>query len=543
MLKILKTLNLPRISRQSVRFILWGGFCLFFLLVCVPLVFFYYLFNPDEVKHMVISQFNNKNFAVQIGGNIEPRSWHGLSLFISDIVIMDKAQHKVVHVNTANCQLSWWELVIGHYKVKRMALNGLTFYQGATEQIHYADLFNYENIAKSEFNNLTHLSVTNLSWIESTGKFIIRDASAAVAELNGMPHATLHFELSKSHAQVDMSGQVSQIKEGNLIISGLDTHIDTPDERFDLQSSARYNYLNQELWIDDTRGVVAGKLYNGSLNIKTMLVSIYGYTANDMVANLNYTDPTLSHSLNLTAKKLLMVDFNSYTIGELRANYSAITAQRRLDLKMNFRESKIDPLLNISNHGCSVQVNYSLIGTPEASLGANLSGECGYMESRHLLKLKVAGKVDDAPAKIDMQYAMRVGKNLLIVNGDLTNLDVSKFMTGAKGKILPLYTDNSPLPLSWLKWLDIEGNLLINQLTLSHFNLNKVKTRLLVKDNRLTVSDLQANVYDGRITGSTTISMLGESYGVALNFMVQGVNLHMCLRLPCTPTSCSLQAH
>ena len=39
------------------------------------LLFFYYLFDANKVKQMVLTQFNNKNYAVIINGAVEPRSW------------------------------------------------------------------------------------------------------------------------------------------------------------------------------------------------------------------------------------------------------------------------------------------------------------------------------------------------------------------------------------------------------------------------------------------------------------------------------------
>ena len=152
-----------RIPRHVVRFIGWSVFVIFFVTFCLPLLFFYYLFNAQQVKQMVISQFNNENYSVVIDGNVEPRSWHGLSLFISDLTVEDKQKHKVLHVNTANCQLSWLDLIVGNYRVRRVALNGLTFFQNNLEKSNYSNLLNYQTLTHSEFKNLTNFSLLELN--------------------------------------------------------------------------------------------------------------------------------------------------------------------------------------------------------------------------------------------------------------------------------------------------------------------------------------------------------------------------------------------
>ena len=159
---------------------------------------------------MVINQFNNKNYAVIINGTVEPRSWHGLSLFISDLTVQDNTHHEVLHINTANCQLSWLDLIVGHYKVRRIALNGVTFFQPEQKDSRYADLLDYDSIAHSEFGHLQTLSITNLNWIESQDQYIIRDASMSLTSIETKPLVQLSFKSGRYNTDFAIRGNINK---------------------------------------------------------------------------------------------------------------------------------------------------------------------------------------------------------------------------------------------------------------------------------------------------------------------------------------------
>ena len=239
--------------RHWARLIGWGTFIIFFITVCIPLLFFYYLFDATKVKQMVIDQFNSQNYSVVINGTVEPRSWHGLSLFISDLTVEDKFQHKVMHINTANCQLSWLDLIVAHYRIRRVALNGLTLYQNAMKKGNYVNLLNYQAISHSEFKKLMKLSVTNFNWMDTESNFIVKDASLQLNNLDTLPIIEVKFNLANYAATVHINGAVAKTDENAVFFDKITTSFVSPQLNAELDSHGRYDYKTQEFWFTNIK--------------------------------------------------------------------------------------------------------------------------------------------------------------------------------------------------------------------------------------------------------------------------------------------------
>ena len=67
-------------NKKKVRIIYWLIVVFVMIFIVLPVFFFFYLFNEDQVKQMIVDQFDSKNYHVQIDGNVSPKFWHGLSL-------------------------------------------------------------------------------------------------------------------------------------------------------------------------------------------------------------------------------------------------------------------------------------------------------------------------------------------------------------------------------------------------------------------------------------------------------------------------------
>lgn len=518
-----------RITRKHVRMIVWPLLILLFTTVGIPLLFFFYWFNAAKIKQIVINQFNNQNYAVVINGGVEPRSWHGLSLFIADLTVEDKTQHIILHINTANCQLSWPDLIIGHYKIKRIALNGVTFYQAGINQVNYANLLDYEKISKSEFNNLNYLSVTNLNLVESEDRYIIRDANLNISELASNARMHLNFKVAPLYADVNISGKVDRVENNQIIIDKLNTTIISPKLNAEFQSQGHYNYLNQELWIEHTQGLLNSKFYNGTMNIGTMLISGYGLTVNDLIANLSNSLSEYNQAYNINIHRIETDDFNKYMANNVLVRYEADNAKNKINLNLELNDTILDKALNITNNSCNIGAKLRIKDNPDSpatNLVAGMRGKCSYFESTETTSLNLSGNVDASPAQIIMDYTNGQLKPRIKLTGSITNLNLSKFVTDpTKDNLLPLYSDNSKLPFKWLNWFDLDVLLSVKQLDLSRIALTNIKTAFQVRNNQLKLSQFIANAYGGSINGTALVSKVNDLYNIQIQQQIANMSL------------------
>ena len=514
-----------RIPRHVVRFIGWSVFVIFFVTFCLPLLFFYYLFNAEQVKQMVISQFNNENYSVIIDGNVEPRSWHGLSLFISDLTVEDKQKHKVLHVNTANCQLSWLDLIVGHYSIRRVALNGLTFFQNNLEKSNYSNLLNYQTLTHSEFKNLTNFSISNLAIINGDGDYLIKDAGLRVINLETLPEFNLSLNLSNYAAKLGVQGQISKIAEDNLKIENLTVSLANSNSSIELQSSGHYAYKTQELWLESARGIIHIPDYQGALAIDTALLSGYGLTLNNLSTTLNGFESASTRNFTINADKINTTNFMNYTADNIATKYEFATAKRSLDVGLNLNQVKFNPDLDITTDSCKLEFKYRGLGEQTAVSSGTLNGQCGLNGAKSLMNFNLNGLINQSPIKLDFTYDFNYALPNINLDATVDSLDVSKFMTSAQGNLLPLYSDTSSLPFDWISLTNLTANLKFKQLNLSHVNLSNVNAKLEVKNQRLNLSQVQGQVYDGDFAGSMLLDKVGESYNVSFKNKISSVNL------------------
>ncbi|AUR53081.1 AsmA family protein [Aquella oligotrophica] len=514
------------VSRKQRRIIGWAVFTAFFITVGLPLMFFYYWFDAKTVRQIVISQFDKQNYSVQIDGTVEPRSWHGLSLFISDLTVFDKRNQKILHINTANCQLSWPELIIGRYKVKRIAFNGVTFYRDALKSTNYATLFDYNTIANSEFSNLNSLSVTNLNLIESAATYIIRDANLQLYSLNSKkPTFHLGFKLARYQSDLNVYGKVSSIENGNINIEELNTAIVNPRVNFEMQSHARYVSKGQQLWIENSKGVVNGKKYSGTMAIDTILYSSYGLTVSSINAILNNPLKQFNQTISLNAYKIATDDFYDYNIDSLNLRYEAANVDQKFSANIELNDANLNESLNLVNNNCSVGLNINSSKQGRLFYGG-LRGSCNFYLPVNQASFNLRGKLNGANTQLTGTYSHKDIIPELEVTAKVAALDLSKFILEEhSNQFLPLYSDASRLPFNWISIIDMKAKMFFEQLKLANLTLNNFDTELSVQKGQLNITKLDAGVYGGKLSGHAQINKVKNGFDISLANTITGIDL------------------
>ena len=114
--------------KKILRLIYWLLFVLFMLGFAIPSFFFFYLFDGVTTKQMIIQQFNTSNYKVEVLGRVIPKFWHGFSLELGEILVSTN-NTKLFDMSNISCQLSWYDLLRGKYKIKRLEINGADIYR------------------------------------------------------------------------------------------------------------------------------------------------------------------------------------------------------------------------------------------------------------------------------------------------------------------------------------------------------------------------------------------------------------------------------
>lgn len=517
-----------KLSRRNTRIVGWLLFVLFFFTVGLPLLLFYYLFDQQQVKDMIVSQVNNKDYSVKIDGTIEPRSWHGLSLFIADLTVLDKHSNKIIHVNTANCQLSWLDLIVGHYRIRRIALNGLTVFQNNLDT-NYADLINYDNLSHSEFKDLKHLTISNFTIENANGDALIKDSNLSASDLDSeTPSVDLGLDLAGNDSQLSLKSKLQKTTSNTLDLSNLDINFKSHDYNLTVQSGGHYDFHTQELWLENAKGRVSIPSYQGSLNVNTALLSFNGLMVNDLQATLNSTQSLTGKAITINAKDLKTADFSSYVASSLVGELDTQDANNVFNLRVNVNNPKLDDKFTAQNQSCQTSYKILFKQSGKSSVGT-FKGSCDFLGSQNMLKFNLSGLLDKSPASFKANYDYSESVPLLNVVGNIDKFDSEHFVATKDMDALPLYYDKSALPFKWLDWVNASVEIKAHQLNIAHMTLDNLKTKFTVKDKTLNISNIQADTYDGKLSGTMQISKLNESYNIVLNSYANSINLQKLL--------------
>jgi hypothetical protein len=192
---------------------------------------------------------------------------------------------------------------------------------------------------------------------------------------------------------------------------------------------------------------------------------------------------------------------------------------------LNLNQVKFNPALDITTDSCKLEFKYRGLGEQTAVSSGTLNGQCGLNGAKSLMNFNLNGLINQSPIKLNLTYDYNYALPNINLDASVDNLDISKFMTSAQGNLLPLYSDTSSLPFDWISLTNLVANLKFKQLNLSHVNLSNVNAKLEVKNQRLNLSQVQGQVYDGNFAGSMVMDKVAESYDVSFKSKINSVNL------------------
>ncbi|MDD3266127.1 MAG: AsmA-like C-terminal region-containing protein [Burkholderiales bacterium] len=512
-------------TKRNIRIVCWTLFSIFFVTFCVPVFFFYYLFDKNKVNTLITKQINSKDYIVSIDGGIEPRSWHGLSLHIANISIYDKNKEKVMHINAVNCQLSWLDLIIGHYKIRRIAFNGLTMYSGSIDKKSYNNFINYDGLKDSELNKLKNIYISNFTMINSEGDSVIRDVSINATNMDtDTPHLKVHFSIPKTGSSFELQGDFHKNENNDVLqFVKLDVNLLSNKYNINLQSGGHYDVRNQEIWFEDAKGSLSLYDYTGSIEIDNALLSLYGVTAGKLQANL-YTDKKVSN-LGITAINLKSQDFNDIAIKKLAINHDLQNSLLGTNTNLQIKNVLIESGLFLKNDNCLLA--YTILAKQMGNTSSgDIDGSCSIDGSVGHAYFDMSGMVDQSYAKVKAHIDYLESIPYLDIVASFNKLDFDKYINKINESSLSSYTDSNHLPLSWLGNFKGKINLEAKEIKLSHTNLSNVQASTVIGESSLYIDNIAADLYSGSIKGSLGISKNESgSYNLLFNQSIKNVNL------------------
>lgn len=499
--------------KGKVRIIFWGLFTLLIVLFFLPMFFFFYLFNENQVKKMIIDQFDN-NYHVSVQGNVRPKFWHGLSLEVNDLEIETRFDKELLHINSMSCQLSWIDLAVGVYRVKKIALKGVDIEESNIMDYGIKNLFNLANLHYSTFAWLKSIEVFDIRTIGNKQPYKISSGSFKVLKNDGLINFSLGFKLDNQNMYVLTEGSLYSIENNILKFDDFSTTIFNQKNNKIFTSSKAQLFLNEKkLVLNKSKGNFLFQNYSGTMDIDEISLFLNGAEVRNAKVDMAFGNELVKQNFIINFNHLTAFELQQIFVDQLQLQYSANINKNVIKINSFLDGLNIDSKTHITSHSCINKLTFLTPTLKDTGINAMLDGVCEYVATKNLFNLHLAGNLDNAPLKLDLKIYNNK-KPYIIVSGNMQDLDLSRFRVH-KQKLLPFYYDAGKLPFSWLSLINMDANLNIKHFALDRINLNNVSTKFTIANDQLKINRVSADVYRGLLSGSAEITKTADGYDIS----------------------------
>lgn len=524
----MKLINYLKANKTKVRILYWLSFILIMVFVILPMFFFFYLFNEAEVRQIIIQQFDSKNYNVEILGMVRPKFWHGLSFELDNMLISNKGHEELLGLKTINCQLSWFNLIAGQYRVKRISINGVNVKQEVVDQDGLANLINFSNTDQVFFSSLSNIIISNISMFGTNVKYPIKNGTIKITRADGLLKFSSGLKLTNNDLYLSLHGNIDSIDNNIIKFSDVTGSAYNEDMAITTMSTANYNIKTQQLILNDLAGDIELKQYKGKVGAKNMQLSFDGILASDVILKIGSGDDFIKQHMTILINKLSSDAYKNLMIDQMNANYLLTMGKSHLNIDSALNDFSFNN--NVINSKCSSYVLLFPEGENSKGASANVAGKCSYDLNEKRFDFNLTGTLIDQPLQLALQITNRAPKPYIVARGKIDDLDLSRFNV-IKDKISPILSDSNKLPFAWLSLCDMDANLEIKKFILDRISLSNVSTQFKLANNELNVSKIHASLYGGTVSGKVKITKVGnDKYNITAVQNLDDLNLQEMLQ-------------
>lgn len=513
--------------RYKIRLVYWLLVVLTFIFVILPMFFFFYLFDEDQVKQLIIEQFDSNNYHVEVVGHVSPKFWHGLSLGFQDVEVDTKDYDTLFKIRNMSCQLSWFDLVFARYKVRRVALNDVEINEeNILKNANTGNIFNFSNARRDVFSRITIFDVYGIHAVGNKILYKLSDGSIKIRQAGASAGFELGFKLDDKDIYILTSGTLDGITKNKIDFKDFHIRLYNPQNfQLELDSAASYYMDSESLVLSQVVGNMSNNNYKGEIKAAELFFNLSGAGANELSLETKYGNEPLTYGLDVAVNHLALNNYARLFIDKIKTNFIMEYNGNKLELLSHLSNiTYTESVVSIAAGSCDNHLTLSLPNFATGKFSGQLSGNCTYYPQKSLLDLNFTGNLNNAPLKLKMQLYNK-GKPYLILSGNMDELDLSRIKVN-KEKFLPLLYDKSRIPFDWLSLININGDMMIKHFALDRINLNNVVTKFSVIDNTLDINKIRADVYKGVLNGRAKIEKIGDNeYNISARQIINNVSL------------------
>ena len=512
--------NHTLLNKTKFRLVYWLSFIFLMTFIVCPIFFFFYLFNEAKVRDLIIAQFSNPKFHLEIKGKVIPHFWHGLSFEVFNLQIITNDNKRLMDISELNCQLSWIDLIGAKYTIKRVSLNNVGIYEN---NILANKLFDFSNnkVDLQFLANLSNIQVNEFYSIEQDASYIIRNGTFKFNRQIRNNKLIFSFSLPKEKMVLSGSGLINNIKNNIAYFDDYNIKLILQNAIVNIDANITYNFINNNINLNQINGNFIYKTYYGNINSNNIRFTTNLFSTDNLTLMLKKVSS--KNKFNIILNNLTIDNKNQLLIKQTNLKYIYIDNDNIFNSLTQLINLKFDKS-GILTAKCNSSATYSNNSTINNSnnLRFFMSGICGFNADSSLLTLSLNGNLNKYPLELGIIVNYSGAKPLVEIKAKANSI---KTVGVSNSKLKPLYYDNNSLPFSWMSFLDMNGDILIDNIILNKIYLNKFDLHFNLKNNILNINKFGANIYGGKLTGNAQVIKNKDLYNISTNQKVDNLNL------------------
>lgn len=499
-------------------------------------------FSEETIKHDISQSLSQTNRAVTFnpGMNLDllPRP----SITLTGISISEpKSKQTAIKISKMELEFDWLDLFNKNPMPSRLVLNNLS-----TKIIR-------DQEGKLSIDDLLALRHENNSIPTEFKKFQLVDANVSIedqATQKNLSLENINFFIKDHHTlngrldfraklrteenSFDFSGksEISRIKDGFR----LNQFSFEGDTRILAYGQTKFNFVAQAEYKPKEHMFII-KDFNGNLDIDTPLLTLNATGTNWLIYPDRVDFPKINFKTTVkydAIKEGVLIDgslLNAnlkgplFKANEFQLNLKAASTSRTatlqstspLSLNLSSGDYVLEPINIKGRHLMSgKQIQGAVLGRLAGKLGENYH-------------FSSDGSIENKNVVFTLNYQKEKLKYYLFYL-DIEQLDATPIEPKQEEGISTAFFDSEqPFNLDFLNDKKILGQISIENLTTSKFQIQQLNAKVSAKPDEIAIDQIKASVYQGKLSGSSKLALVHGIPNLEINHSLIGVNIQPLL--------------
>jgi AsmA protein len=523
------------------------GFSVAFLVIVSLIAYISYAFDPNQFKAQITQiVLEKKQRTLEIEGEIKLRFFPKLGVELGKVSLSARnSTAPFAKLESAHVSLALLPLISKRLVIDKIALNGLDlhFQRNVKGESNLDDL-----LSKDQNSGDSQKLQFDIEGVELT-KANIQVSDAQTEFIGGLKNLNLTIGqiADKTPTSVKFSSQIiSQVAEKI-----------TTDSQLDFKTGLRFDLEAQQFDVDKLdltlKGLVQGKTLNLNIkaqqalnNPKTFSFKLVGLDANlqtrlsqgDLnisvnvpsikVDQANASSEKISASVSLSGEQNLTAKLNTSVVSgtskALKVDVIQIDVERKqgaqsvkANLQTNLQADLQQLIFNLSKLNINLEILDPSLA--QASIKIPINGSLNANIKQQSIQTELQSQFDESKLQTTISV-QGFGAPTINLNAAIDSLNVDRYIkTPPQSKSSEVSNKQSaqaetPIDLSALKALQLNGKIDIGKLQVKNLKLNALQIPFRLSDGKLELKGLQAQLYQGELRGDASVNANDNGYAV-----------------------------